>query len=55
MIGSTSVLSEKLGLKPKVGKPSKAIQLRKRGGAASLPKPGSHAALVQRLFSTGKG
>jgi hypothetical protein len=50
--GSTSVLSEKLGLAPKVGKPSKAVQLRHRG--AKLPKPGSHASLLQRLYAAGK-
>jgi len=54
MTQSTTILSEKLGLTPKVGKPSKAVQFRKRGGAASLPKPGSHGALLQRLFAKGK-
>jgi hypothetical protein len=49
---STNVLSTKLGLTPKVGKPSKAVQLRRRG--SKLAKPGSHASLLQRLYATGE-
>jgi hypothetical protein len=44
--GSTNTLSAKLGLAPKVSRPSDAVQLR----GAPLPMPGSHAALRRRLF-----
>ena len=46
---SVNVLSTKLGLTPKVGKPSKAVQLLHRG--SRLAKPGSHMALLRRLFT----
>jgi hypothetical protein len=44
---ATDALNAKLGLTVKLAKPSRAIQIRK---AAPLPKPGSHAALIRRLF-----
>ncbi len=45
---STKILTEKLtGLSPKIGKPTRAIHVHK---AAPLPMPGSHKALVRRLF-----
>lgn len=44
--GATKILSAKLG-KPTISKPTQAIHLSK---AAPLPMPGSHAALLRRLF-----
>lgn len=45
--GAAKILSAKLGVTPKISKPTRAIHLRK---AAPLPMPGSHAALRRRLF-----
>lgn len=49
----TKILSAKLGLTPTVSKPTKAVQLKHR--AVPLPMPGSHAALLRRLFATRGG
>lgn len=44
----TKFLSAKLGLTPTISRPSKAIVLKHR--AVPLPMPGSHAALLRKLY-----
>jgi hypothetical protein len=44
----TKLLSAKLGLTPTVSKPTNAIRLKHR--AVPMPAPGSHAALLRKLY-----
>jgi hypothetical protein len=45
--GATKTLSAILGVTPKVSKPTNAIRL----PAVDVSKPGSHAALLKRLYA----
>jgi hypothetical protein len=52
MKSPTKILSAALGLTPTMSKPSRAVQLKHH--AVKMAPPGSHAALLRRLYSQGK-
>lgn len=46
-ITATKILSQRLGLRPTLPTPTKAVQMKR---TVPLSLPGSHAALLQKLY-----